>query len=192
MRLRRPALLLLAGGLVAALVPPASGEPPCADRQAVQTFDAAGRSLKASGRGCTHRTGFLTSESHLRVAPDGTIVQQPAQTVPGVAGTGFFSGYPGPRPQTQLAPAGFAVSRDGGQRFEMVLPAGLQWVVIGEDNYGEGSARDRAGSIQRDRHALAAPSTRASSRSSVTTRSTRLSMALRLASRAACRSGVNS
>lgn len=124
-------LVLLAGGVVATTGQPASGQTPprCDEPQRVQAFDSAGKPVSASGNGCTLRTGFLTGESHLRVAPDGTVIQQPAQTVPGFAGTGFFGGAPGPRPQTQLSPAGFAVSRNQGQRFEMVLPSGQQWVA---------------------------------------------------------------
>src|SRR5689334_23254380 len=92
---------LLAGAVLAvgAAVLPASGAPSCDEAQRVQSFGA-----RATGHACTVRTGYLTGESHLRVAPDGTVVQQPAQTVQGLAGTGFLSGAPGPRPVTQLAP----------------------------------------------------------------------------------------
>lgn len=117
--------LLLVGAVVAlgAAVLPASGAPACAEPQRVESFGGRG-----TGEACTVRTGYLTGESHLRVAPDGTVVQQPAQTVQGLAGTGFLSGAPGARPVTQLAPGAFAVSRDGGKRFQRVLPAGLEWV----------------------------------------------------------------
>ncbi len=131
MRTRTAVLLLLplVAGAVTAL--PATGQSPSCpgERNRAAAFTADGRPSPYRALGCTVRTGFLSSESHLRVLPDGTVVQQPAQTVPGVAGTGFLSGAPGPKPQTQLTPAGFAVSRDGGARFERVLPGGLEWVA---------------------------------------------------------------
>jgi hypothetical protein len=130
----RSSLLLLVlpvlGGVLAAL--PASGQQPqrCpGERATARSFTADGRVLPSRGAACTVRTGFLTSETHVRVAPDGTVVQQPAQTVPGVAGTGFVPGAPGAKPQTQLTPAGFAISRDGGRGFQRVLPSGLEWVA---------------------------------------------------------------
>jgi hypothetical protein len=129
----RSALLVafpLLAGVLAAL--PASGQSTrgCpGELQTARGFTADGRLTPYRGIGCTLRTGFLTSETHIRVAPDGTVVQQPAQTVPGVAGTGFVAGVPGPKPQTQLTPAGFAISRNGGRHFERVLPAGLEWVA---------------------------------------------------------------
>lgn len=129
----RSALLValpLVAGLLAALPAAGQSRTTCPGQpQTAHSFTADGRPTAYRAWGCTLRTGFLTSESHLRVAPDGTVVQQPAQTAPGVAGTGFVSGAPGPKPQTQLSPAGFAISRDGGRRFERVLPAGLEWVA---------------------------------------------------------------
>ncbi|HTL23281.1 MAG TPA: hypothetical protein VL281_04520, partial [Mycobacteriales bacterium] len=133
MRSRSSLLLLVLpvlGGVLAAL--PASGQQPqrCpGERATARSFSADGRVLPSRGAACTVRTGFLTSETHVRVAPDGTVVQQPAQTVPGVAGTGFVPGAPGVKPQTQLTPAGFAISRDGGRGFQRVLPSGLEWVA---------------------------------------------------------------
>src|SRR5437868_4178515 len=96
----RAALLVvvpLLGAFAAAL--PASSQSPqaCPERQTAHAFTADGRPAPYSGVGCTIRTGFLTSESHIRVAPDGVVVQQPAQSVPGVGGTGFGSGAPGPK-----------------------------------------------------------------------------------------------
>jgi hypothetical protein len=127
--MRSRAVLLGLLPLAALLVLPAQGQQACLVREPVQSFTADGRLSSYPGSSCTLRTGYLTSESHLRVAPDGTVVQQPAQTVPGVAGTGFAAGAPGPRPQTQLTPSGFAVSRNGGRSFGLVYPSGLQWVA---------------------------------------------------------------
>jgi photosystem II stability/assembly factor-like uncharacterized protein len=129
----RSALLVslpVLAGVLAAL--PASGQSPRScpgEAQTARAFTVDGHVTAYRGVACTLRTGFLTSETHLRVGPDGTVVQQPAQTVPGVAGTGFVAGAPGPKPQTQLTPAGFAISRNGGRHFERVLPAGLEWVA---------------------------------------------------------------
>ncbi len=103
--------------------------PGCASPARVDAFTPAGPVATYRGRACTLSTGFLTSETHLRVAPDGTIVQQPAQTTPGIAGTGFVKGAPGPKPQSQVTPAGFAVSPDGGRSFHLVQPSGAQWVA---------------------------------------------------------------
>lgn len=130
----RSRLALLAVLPVAALLTvPAQGQPTgqagCASPTRASSFTATGRAAAYKGAACTLSTGFLTSETHLRVAPDGTIVQQPAETVPGVAGTGFVKGAPGPKPQTQVTPAGFAVSRDGGRSFHLVYPSGAQWVA---------------------------------------------------------------
>ena len=123
------ALPMLAAALTA--LPAAAKAPaaPCPEKQTAAAFTADGRPAPYTGRGCTLTTGFLTGETHLRVAPDGTVVQQPAQTVPGVAGSGFVPGAPGPRPQTQVTPSGFAVSRDGGRSFRYVEPANTQWVA---------------------------------------------------------------
>jgi hypothetical protein len=123
------AVAVLAGGLAAL---PAAGQSSgrCAgELTPSRVFTSDGRVLATRTTGCALPTGFLTSETHVRVAPDGTVVQQPAQTVPGVAGTGFVAGVPGPKPQTQLTPAGFAISRNGGRGFQRVLPSGIEWVA---------------------------------------------------------------
>jgi hypothetical protein len=131
--------------VVAALaVLPAQGRAPerCPGEPATARAFVDGHFSSYRSVACTLRTGFLTGETHLRVAPDGTVVQQPAQTVPGLAGTGFVAGAPGPRPQTQLTPAGFAVSRDGGKGFQRVLPAGLEWVASdGAIHFDEATGR---------------------------------------------------
>jgi hypothetical protein len=127
----RTALLLalpLCAGLLTAL--PAQSAPRCAGTPEVtRAVTAHGQPAAYRGSACTVRTGYLTGETHVRVFPNGTVVQQPAQTVPGVAGTGFVPGAPGPRPQTQLTPGGFAISGDSGRSFRYVEPAGTQWVA---------------------------------------------------------------
>jgi hypothetical protein len=126
---KRSVLLLVPLAAVAAVLP-AQGQAPgrCPGEPASTVAFGPGRVPAYQGSACAIRTGFLTSETHVRVGPDGIVVQQPAQTVPGLVGTGFVAGAPGPRPQTQLTPAGFAVSRNGGRAFQRVLPSGLEWV----------------------------------------------------------------
>jgi len=122
------AVPLVAGVLVA--LPAQAQTPRCpgAAEQA-RAVTASGAPSLYKGRACTLKTGYLSSETHVRVGPDGTVVQQPAETVPGVAGSGFVPGAPGPRLEQQISPAGFAVSRDGGRSFGYVEPADTQWVA---------------------------------------------------------------
>lgn len=127
----RPHLALLAVvPVAAALAMPSQAAPSsCAQPATARAVTADGHPSSYQGKACVIRTGFLTGETHVRVAPDGTVVQQPAQTVPGVAGSGFVPGAPGPRPQTQITPSGFAISRDSGRSFRYVEPADVQWVA---------------------------------------------------------------
>lgn len=124
-------VLVLALPLVGALLSvPAHGAPRCpGSAEVVSAFAADGKPVPYRGTGCTVGTGFLTGETHVRVAPDGTVVQQPAEHAPGVAGSGFAPGAPGPRPQTQISPAGFAITSNGGRSFRYVEPASTQWVA---------------------------------------------------------------
>jgi hypothetical protein len=117
----------LLAGVLALPATARSSRDACATPQRVQAFHANGSPARSIATACTHRTGFLTAESHIRVAPDGTVVQQPAETTPGVAGTNYLGGVPAPRPQTQLSPAGIAISRNGGSSWAMTRPAGLFW-----------------------------------------------------------------
>lgn len=101
----------------------------CAHPESARAYSLSGKPASYRGMACSLSTGFVTGETHLRVAPDGTVVQQPAQTTPGLVGTGFAPGAPGPKPQTQVTPAGFAVSRDSGRSFRLVYPSGAEWVA---------------------------------------------------------------
>jgi hypothetical protein len=124
--------LLLALPMLAALLTalPAQGQARCAGAvETARAVTADGTPSSYRGTACTVRTGYLTGETHVRVEPDGTVVQQPAQTTPGVAGSGFVPGAPGPRPQTQITPSGFAITSNGGRSFRYVEPAGVQWVA---------------------------------------------------------------
>ena len=101
----------------------------CAHPESTRAVTMSGQPAPYRGSACTVPTGYLTGETHVRIAPDGTVVQQPAETTPGLAGTGFAPGIIGPKPQSQVTPAGFAVSRDGGRSFRLVYPSGAQWVA---------------------------------------------------------------
>jgi hypothetical protein len=72
-------------------------------------------------------TGYGGSEARVAITKDGTVVYEPAVLTPGVAGTGFVPGAPGPRPQTQLSPGGLAISSNQGATWRFVKPAGVTW-----------------------------------------------------------------
>lgn len=84
---------------------------------------------------CGVFTGFGGSETRIQVTNDGTVVYEPAVLTPGLAGTGFVPGAPGPRPQTQLSPAGLATSRNNGGQWKFVEPAGVTWVAQDDQIY---------------------------------------------------------
>jgi hypothetical protein len=114
----------------------------CAHPETARAYTTSGHPASYRGVACSLGTGFQSSETHLRVAGDGTIVQQPAEITPGLLGTGFVPGAPGPKPETQVTPAGFAISRDGGRTFKLVLPSGAQWVASdGAIHFDEASGR---------------------------------------------------
>lgn len=126
-RTRGLVALLVTGLIACVLAPTAQSAARCGSPQPVRAFHPNGTAAGARGAACQVRTGFLTSETHIRVAPDGTVVQEPAEITPGVAGTFYLSGTPTPRPQTQLSPAGLAVSRTKGASWAMTLPSGMFW-----------------------------------------------------------------
>src|SRR2546421_37814 len=76
---------------------------------------------------CGMFTGLGGSEARVAVTKDGTVVFEPAVLTPGVLGTGYAPGAPGPRPQTQTSPGGLATSGDQGGRWRFVAPAGATW-----------------------------------------------------------------
>lgn len=77
---------------------------------------------------CLIATGFGGSETQVAVEPDGTLVYEPAIITPGVAGTGFLDGLPGPQPSTQLSPGGLSLSHDDGGSWSFDAPGGATWV----------------------------------------------------------------
>ena len=77
---------------------------------------------------CLVATGFSGSEPQVVSLKDGSLVYEPAIITPGLAGTGFVPGLPGPKPSTQLSPGGLAISRDSGATWTFDEPAGATWV----------------------------------------------------------------
>ena len=86
-------------------------------------------------RSCETATGFGGAETQLVVTNDGTVVYEPAILTPGLAGTGFLAGAPGPRPSTQVSPAGLAVTHDAGRTWSFRPPAGVTWVAQDDSLY---------------------------------------------------------
>jgi hypothetical protein len=121
--------VLALGGSPAALA--AGALPPGCDAQhrAVAHYADGSAAVTATrGLRCVSRSGFGGAETHIRVTPRGTVLEEPATLVDGLLGTGFVPGAPGPHPQTQLSVAGFAVSRDAGGSWSFLEPGGATWV----------------------------------------------------------------
>ena len=84
---------------------------------------------------CETYTGFGGAETRVVVTSDGTVVYEPATLTPGLAGTGFDPGAPGPRPATRLPPGGLALTSDQGAHWRFVRPAGTTWVPQDDQVY---------------------------------------------------------
>jgi len=112
-------------------VSPAADAAACMPGTSAVAHDGAGKPLATSEAPtmCASRTGFGGAETHIRVARDGWIVEEPAVMTPGLLGTGFLSGIPGPKPETQLSPAGLVVSSDDAMSWQVVRPGGATWVA---------------------------------------------------------------
>src|ERR1041385_5411284 len=132
------ALASCGGSNNATVVVPAADSPAtCEPGTAALAHDAQGNALTfaATPIACAQRTGFAGAETHIRVAPDGTVVEQPAVILAGFLGTGFIPGLEGPRPQSQLSAAGLAVSNDEGARWNLVKPSEATWVASDASMY---------------------------------------------------------
>lgn len=77
---------------------------------------------------CMVSTGFGGSETQVSVLADGTVVYEPAVLTPGVAGTGYGDGLPGPQLSTQFSLGGLAVSHSAGGSWSLSEPGGATWV----------------------------------------------------------------
>lgn len=84
---------------------------------------------------CLVATGFGGSETQLAVTDDNTVVYEPAILTPGVAGTGYADGLPGPQPSTQVSPGGLALSVNGGRSWSFDAPGGATWVPQDDSIY---------------------------------------------------------
>ncbi|HEY2428630.1 MAG TPA: sialidase family protein [Acidimicrobiales bacterium] len=145
--MRARSVLLAAGVLAAAasMLPPAatatptSPGPGCAASRPAVAYHPGGAPLRepsgASPVPCETYTGFGGAETRVAVTADGTVVYEPATMTPGLAGTGFVPGAPGPRLSTSLSPGGLAVSANRGATWKFVKPAGLTWVPQDDQLY---------------------------------------------------------
>jgi hypothetical protein len=84
---------------------------------------------------CETRTGFGGAETRIAVTADGTVIYEPATMAPGVGGTGFVPGAPGPKLSTSLSPGGLAVTSDQGAHWQFVKPGGATWVPQDDQIY---------------------------------------------------------
>ena len=124
--------MVLSIGVLAALVSPAAraGSPPngCSTGRAAIAYDAGGNPLRPQPPGapapCLGATGYATVETHLAVTGDGSLVYEPAIITPGLLGSSFVPGAPGPHPWSPVSPAGIAVSHDQAATWQFVAPAG--------------------------------------------------------------------
>lgn len=119
----------LPAALTRALAAPPS--PGCQAGPPAAAYGPAGKPLGATPGAptpCLGATGFGGSETQIAVTADGTLVYEPAILTPGVAGTGYLDGLPGPQPSTQFSPGGLALSGPGGTSWRFDAPAGATWV----------------------------------------------------------------
>lgn len=142
-RRRRAVLGSAAAALVGLALPavaqPADAKPPagpapagCRAGQPAVAYHPGGAPVAPQPGGgpvpCLVATGFGGSETQIAVTPDHTVVYEPAILTPGVAGTGYAAGAPGPQPSTQLSPGGLALSSDSGGSWSFDRPGGATWV----------------------------------------------------------------
>lgn len=86
---------------------------------------------------CLSSTGFGGAETSIVATSSGALFYEPAIITPGVAGTGFLTGLPGPRPSTQLSPGGLARRTDQGSSWQFVEPSGQTWVPQDDSLYAD-------------------------------------------------------
>ena len=84
---------------------------------------------------CLVATGFSGAETQVAVLPDGGVVYEPAILTPGLLGTAYLPGAPGPHFSTQLSPGGLALSTNAGGSWRFVRPAGGTWVPQDDSLY---------------------------------------------------------
>jgi hypothetical protein len=110
--------------------PLSSALPPgCAADRAAVAFSSDGSVAHTSGIPvpCAVTTGFGGRETQIKVGPNGDVVEEPAMTSPGLAGTGLIDNAPGPRPeQGNLNTSGITLSQDQGRSWAFLEPGGSQ------------------------------------------------------------------
>jgi len=84
---------------------------------------------------CEESTGFGGAETRIAVTADGTVMYEPATQTPGLAGTGFVPGAPGPKLSTSLQPAGLAARSPATGQWSFVKPGGATWVAQDDQLY---------------------------------------------------------
>lgn len=121
---------------IGALGSPAPG-PGCSAARHAVAHRSGGVVVSAAGAPvpCETYTGFGGAETRVVVTADGTVVYEPATVTPGLAGTGFAPGAPGPRPSTSLQPGGLALTSDRGAHWRFVKPGGATWVPQDDQVY---------------------------------------------------------
>lgn len=150
--MRRPGRWLAAAGsaaMLAGVVPVVSGSVQltssigtgCDGSRSVTAFSGEGSPVNAPTGivPCLSTTGYGGAETRVVVTSDGTVVYEPAIVTPGVAGTGYLDGFPGPHPSTQVSPGGLAVSSDQAATWRFVQPAGQTWVPQDDQLYADRS-----------------------------------------------------
>ena len=125
----RSMALALALLVVGGVAPARAGEARAACARPRPVVEQRGHETRtaAAATACGMFTGFGGSEARIAVTNDGTVVYEPAVLTPGLLGTGYVPGAPGPQPQTQTSPGGLAVSTDDGGRWRFVAPGGATW-----------------------------------------------------------------
>jgi hypothetical protein len=111
----------------------------CDTSRTATVYSGDGSSMSSSSRvtPCLSSTGFGGAETSIVSTSSGALFYEPAIVTPGLAGTGFAAGLPGPRPSTQLSPGGLALSRDHGSSWQFVEPSGQTWVPQDDALYAD-------------------------------------------------------
>lgn len=111
----------------------------CAPGRSAETYTGTGQVLTTASAvvPCAGTTGFGGAETRIVVTAGGSLVVEPAIETPGLLGTGFLPGAPGPRPSTQLSPGGLAVRAPGGSTWSFVEPGSQTWVPQDDQLYAD-------------------------------------------------------
>lgn len=111
----------------------------CATSRPAVAFTGSGAVVPARSTvvPCLGTTGYGGAETRVVVTADGTIVYEPAIVTPGLAGTAYGAGLPGPHLSTQVSPGGLAVSSDQGGTWRFDEPAGQTWVPQDDQLYAD-------------------------------------------------------